>query len=134
MDNNSSDKSHKCPPLSLPFYYGWFVISLCFLTTLTSAGVRSSPSVLIHPLEAEFGWSRTLIASAVNRYFGYFLVREVKLSAEPFTARSAAKIDRGPTPPEVAKHADTAVAEVSDPALKDALKSLGEQVLSKRPR
>lgn len=66
MDNNSSDKSHKCPPLSLPFYYGWFVISLCFLTTLTSAGVRSSPSVLIHPLEAEFGWSRTLIASAVS--------------------------------------------------------------------
>ena len=66
MDNNSSDKSHKRPPLSLPFYYGWFVISLCFLTTLTSAGVRSSPSVLIHPLEAEFGWSRTLIASAVS--------------------------------------------------------------------
>jgi MFS family permease len=66
MDNKSSDKSHKRPPLSLPFYYGWFVISLCFLTTLTSAGVRSSPSVLIHPLEAEFGWSRTLIASAVS--------------------------------------------------------------------
>ncbi|HUF41467.1 MAG TPA: MFS transporter [Verrucomicrobiae bacterium] len=36
------------------------------MTTLTSAGVRSSPSVLIHPLEAEFGWSRTLIASAVS--------------------------------------------------------------------
>src|SRR6201988_1503183 len=66
MDNNSPDKSHKRPPLSLPFYYGWFVISLCFLTTLTSAGVRSSPSVLIHPLEAEFGWSRTTIASAIS--------------------------------------------------------------------
>jgi hypothetical protein len=75
-----------------------------------------------------------LIASAVNRYFGYFLVREVKLSAEPFTRSSADKKNSGPTPPEVAKHADTAVAEVSDPALKDALKSLGEQVLSKRPR
>jgi MFS family permease len=36
------------------------------MTTLTSAGVRSSPSVLIHPLEAEFNWSRTLIASAVS--------------------------------------------------------------------
>jgi MFS family permease len=66
MDNHSPDNSSKCPPLSLPFYYGWFVVSLCFLTTLTSAGVRSSPSVLIHPLEAEFGWSRTLIASAVS--------------------------------------------------------------------
>jgi sugar phosphate permease len=54
------------PPLSLPFYYGWLVLAICFLTTLTSAGVRSSPSVLIHPLEAEFGWSRVLIASAVS--------------------------------------------------------------------
>src|ERR1044072_994321 len=65
MDDNS-DKSCNRPPLSLPFYYGWLVIALCFLTTLTSAGVRSSPSVLIHPLEAEFGWSRTLIASALS--------------------------------------------------------------------
>jgi MFS family permease len=56
----------KRAPLSLPFYYGWFVVALCFLTTITSAGVRSSPSVLIHPLEAEFGWSRALIASAIS--------------------------------------------------------------------
>jgi len=56
----------KRPPISLPFYYGWFVVSLCFLSALTSAGVRSSPSVLIHPLEAEFGWSRTMVASAVS--------------------------------------------------------------------
>src|SRR5262245_35549618 len=66
MPSNSPDLVLKRPPLSLPFYYGWFVLSLCFMTTLTSAGVRSSPSVLIHPLEAEFDWSRTLIASAVS--------------------------------------------------------------------
>ena len=58
--------TQKRPPITLPFYYGWFVVGLCFLTTLTSAGVRSSPSVLIHPLEGEFGWSRTLIASALS--------------------------------------------------------------------
>jgi MFS family permease len=66
MSNDTLELTLKRPPLSLPFYYGWFVLALCFLTTLTSAGVRSSPSVLIHPLEAEFGWSRTLIASAVS--------------------------------------------------------------------
>jgi MFS family permease len=66
MPANSPDLVLKRPPLSLPFYYGWFVLSICFMTTLTSAGVRSSPSVLIHPLEAEFGWSRTLIASAIS--------------------------------------------------------------------
>jgi sugar phosphate permease len=56
----------KRPPVALPFYYGWLIVALCFVTTLTSAGVRSSPSVLIHPLETEFGWSRTLIASALS--------------------------------------------------------------------
>ena len=66
MPNNNLDSVQKRPPLSLPFYYGWFILAICFLTTLTSAGVRSSPSVLIHPLEAEFGWSRALIASAVS--------------------------------------------------------------------
>jgi len=66
MQNNKTGTAAR-PPLSLPFYYGWFVLSIVFLTTLTSAGVRSSPSVLIHPLEAEFGWSRALIASAVPR-------------------------------------------------------------------
>jgi hypothetical protein len=75
-----------------------------------------------------------LIAAAVNRYFGYFLVREVKLSAEPFRRSSVGTKKSEPTSPEVARHADTAVAEVGDPALKDALKSLGERVLSKRPR
>src|SRR6188474_3662937 len=65
MQNNKTGTAAR-PPLSLPFYYGWFVLSIVFLTTLTSAGVRSSPSVLIHPLEAEFGWSRTMIASAVS--------------------------------------------------------------------
>jgi hypothetical protein len=73
-----------------------------------------------------------LIASAVNRYFGYFLVREVRLSAEPFRPGSARKVQPKTTLPEVAKHADQAVAAVDDPALKDALKGLGEAVFSKR--
>jgi MFS family permease len=66
MVNNPPDKAAGCAPLSLPFHYGWMVLVLCFLTTLTGAGVRSSPTVLIHPLELEFGWSRALIASAIS--------------------------------------------------------------------
>jgi hypothetical protein len=66
MANHSSVVTAARAPISLPFYYGWLVLAICFVTTLTSAGVRSSPSVLIHPLEAEFGWSRALIASAVS--------------------------------------------------------------------
>jgi MFS family permease len=54
------------PPITTPFFYGWFIVALGFLANLTAAGIRSAPSVLIHPLEAEFGWSRTEIASAAS--------------------------------------------------------------------
>jgi MFS family permease len=37
-------------------HYGWFVLVITFLTLLVSAGVRSTPSVLIVPLEKAFGW------------------------------------------------------------------------------
>ncbi len=66
MEHDSPGTPKKRPPISLPFYYGWFIVSLCFLTTLTSAGVRSSPQVLILPLQLEFGWSRALIASGIS--------------------------------------------------------------------
>src|SRR6266550_4523048 len=66
MDNVDPTEKHARPPLSVPFFYGWFVVALSFLANLTAAGIRSAPSVLIHPLEAEFGWSRTAIASAAS--------------------------------------------------------------------
>lgn len=54
------------PPLSAAFFYGWVVVALSFLTTLISAGIRAAPTVLIHPLEMEFGWSRAAISSAIS--------------------------------------------------------------------
>jgi MFS family permease len=53
-------------PIAIPFFYGWFIVALSFLANLTAAGIRSAPAVLIHPLEAEFGWSRTAISSAAS--------------------------------------------------------------------
>jgi len=50
----------------VPFFYGWVAVALSFLTTLVGAGVRSAPTVFIHPLEVEFGWSRAEIAFAVS--------------------------------------------------------------------
>jgi len=49
-----------------PFYYGWVIVALAFLGNLAATSIRSAPSVLIHPLEAEFGWSRTAISSAAS--------------------------------------------------------------------
>lgn len=54
------------PPLSVPFFYGWVAVALSFLTTLVGAGIRSAPTVFIHPLETEFAWSRADISVAVS--------------------------------------------------------------------
>src|SRR5215469_2833778 len=47
-------------------YYGWVVVGVTFLTLLAAAGVRSTPGVLIVPLEREFGWSRVVVPAAVS--------------------------------------------------------------------
>ena len=61
------DKTQPLRPLvSLPFYYGWFIVGLSFVAYLVASAIRSAPAVLIHPLEAEFGWGRTAISSAAS--------------------------------------------------------------------
>ena len=50
----------------LPFHYGWVVVALTFVTTLTAAGVRASLPVFIQPLESQWGWSRASLASAIS--------------------------------------------------------------------
>lgn len=74
-----------------------------------------------------------LIAAAINRYFGYFLVREVKLSAEPFTAPAPGPVRDLPPPPEAARKAGEAVAPVEDEGLREALRALGQRVLANKP-
>lgn len=48
------------------FHYAWIVAAITFLTLIVAAGVRSVPSVLIVPLEHEFGWSRATISFAIS--------------------------------------------------------------------
>jgi predicted MFS family arabinose efflux permease len=42
------------------------VASAVFIVLLCAAAVRATPSILIVPLEREFGWSRALLSSAVS--------------------------------------------------------------------
>jgi predicted MFS family arabinose efflux permease len=46
-------------------HYAWIVAGLTFFVLLASAAVRSAPSLFMVPLEAEFGWPRTVVSSAV---------------------------------------------------------------------
>ncbi len=44
----------------------WLVLAATFLVLLAGAGIRATPSVLIVPLEQEFGWSRSTISLAIS--------------------------------------------------------------------
>jgi MFS family permease len=47
-------------------HYAWVVLAATFVVLLAAAGVRSTPSILIIPLEQEFHWSRATISLAVS--------------------------------------------------------------------
>ena len=48
------------------FHYGWIVVGVTCVALLTAAGVRSTPGILMVPLEQEFHWSRATIALSVS--------------------------------------------------------------------
>jgi sugar phosphate permease len=53
-------------------HYGWFAVALAFLTMLTAAGIRSTPGVLMQPLEADMHWSAATISFAVSLNIALF--------------------------------------------------------------
>jgi hypothetical protein len=66
-----------------------------------------------------------LIAAAVNRYFGYLLVKDVRMSFEPMTAKVETVVSEvQPPSPEVA----AAAGSVSDPGVREALIRLGNSL------
>jgi MFS family permease len=65
----------------LPFYYGWLVIGIAFVTMAVAVSARTAFSLLLPPLIDEFGWERGLASGAFS--FG-FLVSAV---TGPFVGR-----------------------------------------------
>ena len=47
-------------------HYAWVVAAVTFITLLGAAGFRATPSILIVPLQEEFGWNRAVISVAVS--------------------------------------------------------------------
>lgn len=47
-------------------HYGWLAAAVVFLVLLAAAGTRATPSVLMVPLEHEFGWSRATVSLAIS--------------------------------------------------------------------
>ncbi|MBN8905925.1 MAG: MFS transporter, partial [Rhodospirillales bacterium] len=55
----------------LPFYYGWVIVGLAFVTMAVSVSARTAFSLLLPPLIGEFGWDRGLTAGAFS--FGFLV-------------------------------------------------------------
>ena len=72
----------------LPFYYGWLIVGIAFVTMAIGVTARTSFSLLMPPLIDEFGWDRGLAAGAFS--FG-FLVSAI---LSPFVGRAMDR--RGP--------------------------------------
>ena len=55
----------------LPFYYGWLIVGIAFVTMAIAVTARTAFSLLLPPLIGEFGWDRGLVAGAFS--FGFFI-------------------------------------------------------------
>src|SRR3954471_540171 len=47
-------------------HYSWVIFVVAFVTLLFASGTRSTPSILMVPLESEFGWTRATVSLAVS--------------------------------------------------------------------
>ncbi|MBL8385979.1 MAG: MFS transporter [Burkholderiales bacterium] len=58
-------------PPRLPFFYGWLIIAVAFVTMGIGVNARTAFSLLFPPIVTEFGWERGVTAGAFS--FGFFI-------------------------------------------------------------
>ena len=66
MNHPASPHGQPRPPIPLPFHYAWLIVAVTFFASFNGAGIRVVPTVLIHPLEADFGWTRSAITFGIS--------------------------------------------------------------------
>ncbi len=71
MDNTSPRWASPGWLRRLPFYYGWVIIAVAFVTMAIAVTARTSFSLLLPPLIDEFGWDRGVAAGAFS--FGFLV-------------------------------------------------------------
>lgn len=75
------------------------------------------------------------VAGAINRYFGYLLVQQVRMSATPFEVEAKAA-DAPPEPLSAARQAEilSVVEQVENPEMRAALRELGQAIARRKAR
>src|SRR2546425_11496417 len=57
--------------VALPFFYGWFIVAVAFVTMGIGVNARTAFSLLALPISDEFGWARGLTDGAIS--FGFLI-------------------------------------------------------------
>ena len=57
--------------MRLPFFYGWLIVAVAFVTMAVGVNARTAFSLLFPPILDEFGWERGLTAGAFS--FGFLV-------------------------------------------------------------
>ena len=55
----------------LPFFYGWVLVGVAFVTMAVGVNARTAFSLLFPPILGEFGWDRGVTAGAFS--FGFLV-------------------------------------------------------------
>jgi len=50
--------SKRPPGFRLPFFYGWILVAIAFVTMAVGVNARTACSLLFPPILDEFGWER----------------------------------------------------------------------------
>jgi MFS family permease len=58
-------------PARLPFFFGWVIVAVAFVTVALSVTARTAFSLMFPPIVDEFGWERGLAAGAFS--FGFLV-------------------------------------------------------------
>jgi MFS family permease len=68
-------------PLRIPFFYGWVIVAVGFVTMAIGVSARTAFSLLFPPILDEYGWERGVTAGVFS--FGFF----VSAMLSPFVGR-----------------------------------------------
>ena len=55
--------------MRLPFFYGWVIVAVTFVTMAIGVNARTAFSLFYPPIISEFGWERGITAGAFS--FGF---------------------------------------------------------------
>src|SRR5438876_7485762 len=62
--------------MHLPFFYGWLIVAVTFVTMAIGVNARTAFSLFFPPIISEFGWERGVTAGAFS--FGFVVSAGVR--------------------------------------------------------